>query len=237
MATLHWRLFSNRMARAGARLAIVSLAAVSCTVPAARAADKPVIIGRDMDLNSLDPARAFCDTCQIYLSSVYARIVDLDKDNKTIIPYLAKSWESNSGPEPVHVQARSGGEVFRRRACRGKGRQVVPGAPEEHQGQRGLYDGFAEIHRHSGPADRGRQSERTQLRISWRPDGALHRNPELETCDRAWRRMRARTQEPRIRPSNGFWRIPQARGRSCCRPTARAMNCGWSAATQRPSGA
>jgi peptide/nickel transport system substrate-binding protein len=65
-------------------------------VALAQPQDKPLIIGRDMDLNSLDPARAFCDTCQIYLSSVYARLVDLDKDNKTIVPYLAQNWESNT---------------------------------------------------------------------------------------------------------------------------------------------
>lgn len=51
-----------------------------------------IVIARDMDIDSLDPARAFCDTCQIYLSSTYDRLVDLDKDNKTIIPLLAESW-------------------------------------------------------------------------------------------------------------------------------------------------
>lgn len=58
----------------------------------AQDADKPMVIARDMDLNSLDPARAFCDTCQIYLSSVYDRLVDLGKDNKTIVPLLAEKW-------------------------------------------------------------------------------------------------------------------------------------------------
>ena len=56
------------------------------------AQDKPVVVARDMDLNSLDPARAFCDTCQIYLSSVYDRLVDLSEDNQTIVPLLAKEW-------------------------------------------------------------------------------------------------------------------------------------------------
>ena len=96
MAAFDQRFFFNRLAQASAVLAILPLAAFSGAVPSARAADKPVIIDRDMDLNSLDPARSFCDTCQIYLSSVYARLVDLDKDNKTINPYLAKSWESNA---------------------------------------------------------------------------------------------------------------------------------------------
>ncbi|WP_435997581.1 ABC transporter substrate-binding protein [Rhizobium sp. LjRoot30] len=56
---------------------------------------RPVVVARDMDLNSLDPARAFCDTCQIYLSSVYDRLVDLSSDNKSIVPMLAKEWSAN----------------------------------------------------------------------------------------------------------------------------------------------
>ncbi|WP_339757105.1 ABC transporter substrate-binding protein [uncultured Hoeflea sp.] len=56
---------------------------------------RPVVIARDMDLNSLDPARAFCDTCQIYLSSVYDRLVDLSPDNKSIVPMLAKEWNAS----------------------------------------------------------------------------------------------------------------------------------------------
>lgn len=52
-----------------------------------------LVVARSMDLNSLDPARAFCDTCQIYLTSVYDTLVTLDKDNKTVKPLLAQSWE------------------------------------------------------------------------------------------------------------------------------------------------
>ncbi|WP_395020555.1 ABC transporter substrate-binding protein [Dongia sp.] len=62
---------------------------------AAQDADRPMVIARDMDLNSLDPARAICDTCQIYLSSVYDRLVDLGKDNKTIVPLIADKWTIN----------------------------------------------------------------------------------------------------------------------------------------------
>ena len=73
--------------------------AATVAVPAtslAQDAGKPVVIARDMDLNSLDPSRAFCDTCQIYLSSVYDRLVDLSPDNKSIVPMLAKEWTSNA---------------------------------------------------------------------------------------------------------------------------------------------
>jgi peptide/nickel transport system substrate-binding protein len=46
-----------------------------------------------MDFNSLDPARGFCDTCQIYLTAVYDTLVTLDADNKSIVPRLATKWE------------------------------------------------------------------------------------------------------------------------------------------------
>ncbi|MBS7541395.1 ABC transporter substrate-binding protein [Ancylobacter lacus] len=57
------------------------------------AADGPLVVARAMDINSLDPARAYCDTCQIYLSAVYATLLTLAADNQTIVPSLAKSWE------------------------------------------------------------------------------------------------------------------------------------------------
>lgn len=60
----------------------------------ARAEERALVIARDMDVNSLDPARAWCDTCQIYNTSVYEQLVTLDKDNK-IVPLLASSWEVN----------------------------------------------------------------------------------------------------------------------------------------------
>lgn len=50
-----------------------------------------LVIARDMDLNALDPARSWCDTCQIYNSAVYEQLVTLDKENK-IQPLLAASW-------------------------------------------------------------------------------------------------------------------------------------------------
>lgn len=64
-------------------------------VAQAQTAERSLVVARDMDFNSLDPARAFCDTCQIYLSSVYDRLVDLSEDNQTIVPLLAKEWTIN----------------------------------------------------------------------------------------------------------------------------------------------
>lgn len=55
-----------------------------------------LVIDRDMDINSLDPERAYCDTCQIFLTATYETLIGLDPtDNKTLVPRLATSWESN----------------------------------------------------------------------------------------------------------------------------------------------
>jgi len=83
------------------RRAVMAAAATMLTAvaafPSPGLADSshPVVVARDMDLNSLDPARAFCDTCQIYLSAVYDRLVDISPDNKSIVPMLAKEWTVN----------------------------------------------------------------------------------------------------------------------------------------------
>lgn len=54
-----------------------------------------LVIGRSMDVNSLDPARAFCDTCQIYLTAVYEPLLTLGADNQTLVAKLATSWTNN----------------------------------------------------------------------------------------------------------------------------------------------
>lgn len=47
-----------------------------------------------MDLDSLDPSRAYCDTCQIYLSATY----------ETLVPRLATDWSNGDRvTEPVLV--------------------------------------------------------------------------------------------------------------------------------------
>src|SRR3954452_9923100 len=55
----------------------------------------PLVIARNMDLTSLDPHRAVCDTCQFIFTSLYQTLVGLDTDNKTLIPSLAESWDVN----------------------------------------------------------------------------------------------------------------------------------------------
>jgi peptide/nickel transport system substrate-binding protein len=61
----------------------------------AQASNRPLVIARNMDLNSLDPHRSFCDTCQIYNSTVYETLLTLDANNK-LVPLLAASWEGNA---------------------------------------------------------------------------------------------------------------------------------------------
>jgi peptide/nickel transport system substrate-binding protein len=81
-----------------ARLApVAALAALAFAAPSPAAAQSgdTLVIARDMDVNSLDPARAFCDTCQIFLTATYEKLVDLAPDNRTIVPMLAESWEVN----------------------------------------------------------------------------------------------------------------------------------------------
>lgn len=63
-------------------------------VAGTQAQERALVIARDMDVNSPDPARAWCDTCQIYNTSVYEQLVTLDKDNK-VQPVLAESWSVN----------------------------------------------------------------------------------------------------------------------------------------------
>ena len=56
-----------------------------------------LVIARGMDVNSLDPALSYCDTCQIFMTAVYETLIGLDpKDNKTLIPRLATKWEGDA---------------------------------------------------------------------------------------------------------------------------------------------
>ena len=89
---------NNRHPRRGRLTALLAATAVSLTLaighvgPAPAADDKPLVIARNMDVNSLDPARAFCDTCQIYISATYEALIGITADN-TLVPLLASSWE------------------------------------------------------------------------------------------------------------------------------------------------
>lgn len=67
-------------------VAALLLSCAFTTAPAMAQDSDTLVIARSMDVNSLDPARAFCDTCQFYLTAVY----------ETLVPNLAKSWETNA---------------------------------------------------------------------------------------------------------------------------------------------
>jgi peptide/nickel transport system substrate-binding protein len=74
---------------------LLGAAMVAGLAGAAQAQEAPLVIARAMDVNSLDPARTWCDTCQIYVSNVYESLIGLDADNKTLKPRLATSWEAS----------------------------------------------------------------------------------------------------------------------------------------------
>jgi peptide/nickel transport system substrate-binding protein len=80
-----------RTALLGAVLAAGTLAGFG----AASAQEAPLVIARNLDLDSLDPHRGFCDTCQIYFSAVYETLVGIGADNKTIGPNVAESYTVN----------------------------------------------------------------------------------------------------------------------------------------------
>src|SRR5258705_939952 len=77
------------------RTAKTSTGGGSTTAGSTGGTDKPLLIARGMDVNSLDPSRAYCDTCQIYLTAVYETLIGLAPDNKTLEPRLALSWTGN----------------------------------------------------------------------------------------------------------------------------------------------
>ncbi len=87
--------FTHKL-RSARRLAYILALASSVASPVFAADKDTLVIARSMDVNALDPARAFCDTCQIYLTSVYDTLVTLGKDNKSVEPRLAKSWDINA---------------------------------------------------------------------------------------------------------------------------------------------
>ncbi len=77
-------------------LAALIIAGSALVAPPATAQDSDtLVIARSMDVNSLDPSRAFCDTCQFYLTAVYETLVTLGPDNQSLVPNLAESWEVN----------------------------------------------------------------------------------------------------------------------------------------------
>jgi peptide/nickel transport system substrate-binding protein len=77
-------------------VALFFLAACSGGGPAASGESRELIIARDMDLSTLDPARAYCDTCQIYLTAAYQTVIGVDPQDVTgKVARLATSWSAS----------------------------------------------------------------------------------------------------------------------------------------------
>ena len=58
---------------------------------------RELVIARDMDVNSLDLSRSYCDTCQIFNTAVYETLITVDPaDPNKILARLATSWEGNA---------------------------------------------------------------------------------------------------------------------------------------------
>ena len=72
-------------------------AAETTAAATAPASGRELVIARDMDTNSTDPSRAYCDTCQIFMTAIYETLITLDpKDPNVMIPRLATKWEANA---------------------------------------------------------------------------------------------------------------------------------------------
>lgn len=77
-------------------LAALLISGATLVAPPLAAQDSDtLVIARSMDVNSLDPSRAFCDTCQFYLTAVYETLITLGEDNQSLVPNLAESWDVN----------------------------------------------------------------------------------------------------------------------------------------------
>lgn len=82
ISTLRWKSLA-------AATMLVGLAATAMPANA-----KTLVIARDMDINSLDITRGWCDTCMIYNAAVYDGLLGLDAQNK-LVPVIADSWEAS----------------------------------------------------------------------------------------------------------------------------------------------
>ena len=72
-------------------------AATATTAPTGGKPARELVIARNMDINSLDPARSYCDTCQILLTAAYETLIGLDvNDPSKQLPRLATKWEANA---------------------------------------------------------------------------------------------------------------------------------------------
>lgn len=97
MTPAHHRTPGTRKQRGvlAAALLGAALAVTGQPTPTAQAGDDTIVIARDVDFNSLDPSRSWCDSCQIYLTAAYEQLIRVGKDNQTLEPRLAASWDAS----------------------------------------------------------------------------------------------------------------------------------------------
>lgn len=90
---------NRRMRRSSGWAGAVAVAAVALTACSsaepATTSREGLIIGRAMDVTTLDISRSLCDTCQIYNAAVYESLTRATEEG-TLEPLLAESWEANA---------------------------------------------------------------------------------------------------------------------------------------------
>ena len=85
-----------RAAIAAAAIATLALTGCSGGLKTAGGEERQLVIARAMDVQTLDPQRGYCDTCQIVFSALYETLVTVDPADPTVIlPKLATEWSNN----------------------------------------------------------------------------------------------------------------------------------------------
>ena len=127
------------------------------TAPAPGGSDSALVIARGMDVvGTLDPQRAYCDTCQIFMTAVYETLIGLDTDNTTLVAASGHVVGEQPRADRVHVHPRPRGHVRRRLAGHQRRRQVLVGATEGPAGSSSYLAGSIETIDDTRPARRSR---------------------------------------------------------------------------------
>ena len=185
---------------------------------------RELIIARDMDLTTLDPQRAYCDTCQIFMTAVYETLIGVDPTDLTmLVPRLAESWEANAENTEFTFTLNPDGDVRRRLAGHRGRRQVLVGAPRRpRRVRRRTWSAASTIDR--SPRRRRPSSSR------WRRPT---RRSSTSSARRTWASSTRRSPRPTAPPPTTTRQrravVPRATrpaaDRSCSSPTPRATSC------------
>lgn len=86
----------SRALAAVAAFAVAGLAACSAPPTSSSGSDSgEIILGRTMDVSTLDPERSLCDSCQIFNGAVYDTLLAATTADGALEPLLAEKWEAN----------------------------------------------------------------------------------------------------------------------------------------------